>query len=144
MTLCANCRRPLYGRFCSVCGTPANAPRPADNNNLIHGVIYLIGLWSLIFLFIEPYKRQSEIRFHVFQNMMFIPLSLVLLPPFLIALFLTPGPAKLVPIALFSLALLVIGLAHLWAIIAAFIGKPVRIPLLGDYAEKLAAGNLLR
>src|SRR5258708_5968777 len=85
MAFCANCGSEVQGRFCAKCGTPVAAPGgptpgppspgPAYTpqvglqDNVAAALCY--SLWVLtgvLFLVIEPFNRNRNIRFHAFQS----------------------------------------------------------------------------
>lgn len=77
MAFCPNCGTEVGGQFCPKCGTnvsgaaPMSAPAPAAAgtpmaSNLASALCYLL-LPAIIFLLIEPYNRNREIRFHAWQ-----------------------------------------------------------------------------
>src|SRR5271169_2184240 len=91
MAFCAKCGASLSegAAFCGACGSrvaAAQAPRtraPAGNGQSARGasfdkpipsngaaaLAYLVGfITGIIFLVIEPYKRDSYVRFHAFQS----------------------------------------------------------------------------
>ena len=97
MAFCANCGSEVQGRFCAKCGTPVAGPPPADagqnppgpppggayystpgvppaaapaglQENMAAALCYLLWvLTGVLFLVIEPYNRNRNIRFHAFQ-----------------------------------------------------------------------------
>jgi uncharacterized membrane protein len=85
MAFCANCGSQVDGRFCAKCGTPVAAPggppppgppppgpaylpQAGLQDNVAAALCY--SLWVLtgvLFLVIEPFNRNRNIRFHAFQ-----------------------------------------------------------------------------
>jgi uncharacterized membrane protein len=70
--------------FCSVCGSPvSSASLPADSatppaaagsmsSNVAGALCYLVGLITgIIFLVLEPYKRDKFVRFNAFQSIFY-------------------------------------------------------------------------
>jgi uncharacterized membrane protein len=88
MAYCANCGSQVEGRFCPKCGAPVAAtpggdtggttpppPQPAPlaapglDHNVACALCYLLGvITGILFLVLEPYKNDKEIRFHAFQS----------------------------------------------------------------------------
>jgi uncharacterized membrane protein len=81
MAFCAKCGSPLSGgaAFCASCGAPVGAQPPGPTpplttpapitSNVAGALCYLAGfVTGIIFLVIEPYRRDSFVRFHAFQS----------------------------------------------------------------------------
>jgi uncharacterized membrane protein len=94
---CSHCGTELSGRFCAKCGAPApnapgpglggsDIPRPAPppspapppislpglDENLAAALCYLVPIVTgVLFLFVEPYNRNKNVRFHAFQSIFF-------------------------------------------------------------------------
>ncbi|HEY6293543.1 MAG TPA: zinc-ribbon domain-containing protein [Terriglobia bacterium] len=74
MAFCAKCGAELNtgSAFCPSCGAPAGgAPAGAAplTSNAAGALAYLLGfITGIIFLVIEPYKRDPFVRFHAFQS----------------------------------------------------------------------------
>jgi len=88
MAYCASCGSQVEGRFCPKCGSPVAAapgaetggttpppPGPAPlaapglDHNVACALTYLLGVVTgILFLILEPYKNDKEIRFHAFQS----------------------------------------------------------------------------
>jgi uncharacterized membrane protein len=84
MATCAECGSPISedAAFCSTCGAPVHSRRDSEmmQRSLASGAnvlsvnvaamfAYLLGLISgIIFLSLEPYKREPFVRFHAFQS----------------------------------------------------------------------------
>jgi len=92
MAFCGSCGAEGQGKFCAKCGAPLNAgdagtatagappPRPAPptaqaaglEENVVAALCYLAFVLSgILFLVIEPYNRNSSIRFHAYQSIFF-------------------------------------------------------------------------
>src|ERR1700722_20424986 len=85
MTYCSKCGSQVEGRFCAKCGAPVDAgPTPGPNptppgaaaglgieENLAAALCY-IPLIGLVFLLVEPYKKNRTIRFHAFQSLFYL------------------------------------------------------------------------
>lgn len=151
MAFCPNCGSNVEGRFCAKCGTPVaeqgpGAPPPIGasastglDNNVASALCYLVGfITGILFLVLEPYSRNREIRFHAFQSIFFniavVGLSILLtiltmiLPWFMGAM-----------ISLLSLVLW-LGILGVWIylMVKAYSGQKVVLPIIGPLAEKQA------
>jgi uncharacterized membrane protein len=87
---CSNCGAEMQGRFCAKCGAPAGGPVPGGvppqpppriptpvaplsfpglDDNVAAALCYLgLVLTGVLFLFLDPYNRNKNIRFHAFQS----------------------------------------------------------------------------
>jgi uncharacterized membrane protein len=94
---CSHCGTELSGRFCAKCGAPVPGAPPTDTpgpeiprtgppppgpppgpppislpgleENVASALCYLVPVVTgVLFLFIEPYNRNKNIRFHAFQS----------------------------------------------------------------------------
>jgi uncharacterized membrane protein len=164
MPYCANCGGKVEGRFCAQCGSsvqtaaaaePAaerhafekQAPPPAYRapastplaDNIAGALCYVLGpISGLLFLTMEPYRRNPSIRFHAWQSIFlslaeFVALSAVnaILGRFLVAISL--GFLASMLSVLMTLAVLAI-----WAYVlaSAYQGKVVMLPIVGPWARK--------
>jgi uncharacterized membrane protein len=79
MAFCSSCGAELQGRFCAQCGASAQGPASSPfssaagsaglQENLAAALCYLLGvLTGVLFLVLEPYNRNRNIRFHAFQS----------------------------------------------------------------------------
>ena len=151
MAFCPNCGSNVEGRFCAKCGTAVEgqgpgAPPPMGSSasagmtdNVASALCYLVGfITGILFLVLEPYSRNRQIRFHAFQSIFFnvavIALSIVLtiitmiLPWFMGAM-----------ISLLSLVLW-LGILGVWIylMVKAYSNQKVVLPIIGPMAEKQA------
>jgi uncharacterized membrane protein len=105
--------------------------------NAAAGIAYLTIIPAIVFLIVEPFKKNAYVRFHAWQSIFFfiawtvidILVGLVqhIVPS---AVFLTLTVLQLVALALFIVWLIVF--------IGAFGGKRIKLPLIGDLAERQA------
>src|ERR1700688_1141023 len=97
MTYCANCGSPVEGKFCAKCGAavgtapatpppgavppgavpPGPVPPPAAgagglgmDENIAAALCY-IPIVGLIFLLVEPYNKNRNIKFHAMQSLFY-------------------------------------------------------------------------
>jgi uncharacterized membrane protein len=154
MAFCPNCGSQATGTFCPNCGTSLGGakpdPQPAAGagyvppqpisaagltDNVAGALCYLLGfITGIIFLVIAPYNQNKFIRFHAFQaiflNVAWIALWLVL---GILAL-MTHG----IGVLLYPLLTLVFFVLWLYMMFSAYNGKRVKLPVIGDLAEKQA------
>jgi uncharacterized membrane protein len=162
MAVCAKCGSVVSDgvSFCSVCGSPISSvgnpvvlpPPPAPpmgvanapmTSNVAGALAYLAGLVTgIIFLVLEPYKRDPFVRFHAFQSIFFnvaliifgivwgnIIAAMIFSIGFLFGIFSLIG--TLVYLAFFIL--------WLFLMYKAYNNETFKIPIIGDIAAKQAA-----
>jgi uncharacterized membrane protein len=150
MAFCPNCGTQSTGAFCPNCGAavasgaapspgapptyqqaqPLSAPGLSDN--VAGALCYLFGLITgVVFLVLAPYNQIKSVRFHAFQS---IFLNIAWLVLWVVLGLLTHG--------LIIFLSPVIGLAGvvlwLYMMYTAFNDKKVKLPVIGDLAEKQA------
>lgn len=140
-----NAEIPDTSRFCPECGKPKQAMNPAAGSvpstdlapNIAGMLAYITFIPAVIFLLIEPYNKNSFVRFHAFQSIFLniaaivIQIGLHILGNFL---------------SIFVLAFLpvygLVGLAFfiLWIIclVKALNNEKFKIPIIGDLADQQA------
>ena len=153
MAFCPNCGAQVSGTFCQNCGTPVTggtAPAgagasyvppatpvaaPGLTENVASALCYLFGLVTgIIFLLIAPYNQNKLIRFHAFQSI-FLHVAFIILWILLGMLgILTHGLGFFLYPLLGLLAIIV----WLYMMFTAYNGKKVKLPVIGDLAEKQA------
>ena len=118
----------------SAGGGTAAAPAPAQaagglSENVACGLAYITIIPAILFLVLEPYNRNSNIKFHAFQciglTVAAIACSVIMIVPVL----------GWILGALGHLAVFVLWLI---ALIKAFSGGRFKIPVIGEFAEKQA------
>ncbi len=163
MAFCAKCGASLSegAVFCGACGSPVGAATPTGGvtstpsaqssaafdkpipSNGAAALAYLVGfITGIIFLVIEPYKRDSYVRFHAFQS---IFLSVVYLAVFMLWGALS-GTLAIVSLGfLWSLLLLIWALLRLaffvlWLFMMykAYKNERFMLPFIGPLAAKQA------
>ena len=164
MAFCPNCGAQTTGTFCPNCGTNVAAsaggagsaggsaagaayvppgPPPAAaaglNENVAGALCYLFGLITgIIFLVLAPYNQNKFVRFHAFQSI-FAHLAVIV---FWIAYSIVGSILALlthgVGFFLFPLFGLLMLVLWLYMMYSAYNGKKVKLPLIGDLAERQA------
>jgi uncharacterized membrane protein len=130
--------------FCPECGNRLSTglPMVVDGPDRVIAALAYVFLPAIIFLFIEPYKRNRFVRFHCFQAIFLAVVGIVIGIILKIAaaiLFLVPLLGPLVVV----LAWIAVGLAWfiLWIvlILKALQGEMFKLPYIGEMAEKQAS-----
>jgi len=158
MAFCANCGTQASGAFCPNCGAalggasanpsagagtyvpPAAAPQAQGlDTNVASALCYLFGLITgIIFLVLAPYNQNKTVRFHAFQSIFFhlglIVLWIVVSIALSILAFITHG----LGFVLFPLFGLCVVALWLYLMYSAYTGKKIKLPIIGDLAEKQA------
>ena len=107
------------------------------SDNAAGGLAYITLIPAIVFLIIEPFKKSSYVRFHAWQSIFFFVAWAVInilvgvvqniVPS---AVFLTLTVLQLVGLAIF--------LVWIYVFVSAFGGKRLKLPIIGDLAEKQA------
>jgi uncharacterized membrane protein len=148
MARCPNCGTETSGSYCPNCGTPLGASgsgssystsagptvgqAPGLSQNTASALCYLLGfVTGIIFLVLTPYNQNRTIRFHawqsIFLNLAFIIFTVVL-----------PAVGHLVGVALLSVIDIAGFVLWIYLLFSVYNGKQVRLPVIGDLAEKQA------
>jgi uncharacterized membrane protein len=162
MPFCASCGTQVDGRFCPKCGAAIVAggavppPPPAPGayaaapaavaapmaDNVAGMLCYLVGLITgIIFLVLEPYNKNRNIRFHAFQS--------IFLNVAIIAIEIVFGIVFRILIAMLGFFGLLAGLIWpifglgcfllwLYLLFSTYQGKTVVLPIIGPLAQKQA------
>jgi uncharacterized membrane protein len=117
---------------------PASIPtRPKDN--LIAALAYVTFIPAVVFVLIEPFKRNRFIRFHSFQSI-FLALTTIVIAIALRILFsvlvLIPFLGHLLAWLVIPVALLGWGILWLVLLVKALQGDTFKLPFIGSLAEK--------
>ncbi len=162
MAFCPNCGTPAEGRFCPKCGAaintahsgpgspdpvyptgPASQPAAAGmTENVASALCYLFTvLTGILFLVLEPYNRNRNIRFHAFQSIFFGAATMIAWVV-LIALGAILGHIPILgPIISLLLLLAVwVGAFVCWLMLMykAYNNQRLVLPIIGPLAEKQA------
>jgi len=163
MAFCASCGAEVQGKFCAKCGAPSGAPaegaasspppppspsplgssaRAGIDENVAAALCYLLGvLTGILFLVIEPYNRNSVIRFHAFQSIFVWIASIVIgmvLSTVSYVFVAVPLIGWLIYILLWTAFSL--GILALWLFLMykAYNKERFVLPVIGAWAEKQA------
>jgi uncharacterized membrane protein len=116
--------------------TPSVPPQSGLSDNAAGALAYFTFIPAVIFLIVEPYNKKSFVRFHAWQSILLTIAAIVINAILGIIL----GLAIFLPILLHGFLWSLIQLAWLaiWLIcvINAFNGKRIKLPIIGDLAEK--------
>ena len=121
---------------CPVChATVGVQPAPG---HLIPALTYLVGfVTGLIFLNVEPYDRDPEVRFHAKQSIAFSVAWFAF--NIIIGVFIAVLPHTLGALFGFLQEIGNLAMAVLWVYLMyqAYIGNQYRVPVLADWAESM-------
>lgn len=152
MPFCAQCGAAVEGRFCAACGTPladagaGPAAQPAASGtvgdlprNIAAALCYFLGpVTGALFLTLDPYSRDPEIRFHAWQSILLGGAGLAIYLAALVLAFLMPwflvGVIGLLMSAT-SLAGVVLWLILLYQ---TYNGQKMVLPVVGPLAQQKA------
>ena len=107
----------------------------SDNN--AGGIAYLTIIPAIAFLIAEPFKRNSFIRFHSWQSILFFAAWAVIDILAGVVQDFTPS-AIILTLTLLQLVRLAMFIVWLIALVSAVNGKRMKLPVIGNFAEKLA------
>jgi uncharacterized membrane protein len=166
MVFCPNCGAAVEGRFCGKCGTavtpaatagatqstgpqapytpPTAAPAAGGlTENVASALCYLLGLITgVLFLVLEPYNTNKNIRFHAFQsiflNVAWIVAWIVLLVIQSILMAILPVMLSVITSLLFLCLSLGVLVLWIYLMVSAYQGKRVKLPVVGDLAQQQA------
>jgi uncharacterized membrane protein len=160
VAFCPNCGSQVAGTFCPNCGTqvsgttggttsgttsgasggayssvPPTASAAGLTENVASALCYLFGfITGIIFLVIAPYNQNRNIRFHAFQSI-FLNVAWFAFSIFVAILgTVTHGLGFI----LSPLVWLLFVLLWLYMMFSAYNNKKVKLPVIGDLAEKQA------
>jgi uncharacterized membrane protein len=164
MAACAKCGSVVSdgASFCGVCGSPISkvsspvAPPPPPppvapmgaasagmTSNVAGALAYLFGLVTgIIFLVLEPYKRDPFVRFHAFQSI-FLNVVLIIFgivwSNIIVMGMLSLGFLWTIFSLIGTLVYLAFFLLWLFLMYKAYNNETFKIPVIGDIAAKQAA-----
>jgi uncharacterized membrane protein len=120
--------------------TPTPTPSTAQSGlseNAAGGLAYVTIIPAIIFLLVEPYNRSSYIRFHAWQCI-FMAIAWIVVD---VAIGILARVMSVMGFLAFGLyPLVALGMLILWlmVLIKAFNGERLKLPIVGDLAEKQA------
>ena len=128
VSVCPQCGKAVGSTASTASTASAQGGGLTDN---VAGLLSYLLIPAIIFLVMEPYNRNSFIRFHAFQGVFLGVASIA----GHIVLSLIPVIGWVI-LPFFSLAIFILAVV---GAIKAFQGKKWHVPVLGDLAEKQAA-----
>ena len=122
---------------------PAVSAAPATpgqlKDNLVAALAYVTFIPAVVFVLIEPFRRNRFVRFHSFQSILLAVATMLIA----IAMRILYSALALIPVIGYLLAWLtmtvaVLGWVILWLVllVKALQGEIFRLPLIGHLAEK--------
>ena len=136
MAFCPSCGSTIEGSYCAKCGIPAPGGQPAAGGlaeNTACALCYLFGfITGILFLVLAPYNQNKTVRFHAFQS---IFLHIVFIIFWIVVGMILPFSVSLILSPLIGLAGLVLWILLMWK---TYQGQKVKLPVIGDLAEKQA------
>ena len=144
---CPDCaaQMPESASFCPGCGRSMRGSEPTKERlhglpeNIAGALAYLTVIPALVFLFVDPYRKNSFVRFHSLQCVLFWASAVVLAACLRLAsvvLLIIPVVGPLLAFLFAVLASLAAALVWLVLLVKAFQGDRFKLPLLGDFAER--------
>jgi uncharacterized membrane protein len=146
---CGNCgvEMVLGSAFCASCGKPANlaASDPGDpavafsglQPNVAGALCYLAGfITGIVFLVLQPFRRDRFVRFHAFQSIFLSAVWILLHFALGMLLPLAPWTMRRPMATLSTLVSLVFFSVAVWLMYKAYSHERFKLPVIGDFAEK--------
>lgn len=146
---CPNCefKMPETAAFCPGCGRPMQATVTAHGKvgglpeSIAGALAYFSFLPAIVFLLVEPYRKNRFVRFHSVQCLLFGGAALLLggllkLSSYLLLVIPVLGPLLVVLVDM--LAILAFLLIWLVLVVKALQGHALSLPLLGEIADRYA------
>ena len=149
LRVCPDCaaQMPETAAFCPSCGRSVQTEARAQgkvgalSEPIAGALAYFTFVPAIVFLLVEPYKKNRFVRFHAFQCLLLWAAGILLAIALKLAgllLFIIPVLGPL----LVLLLSIVVGLAYvvIWLVLVvkAFQGVMFKLPMLGDLAERYA------
>lgn len=145
---CAACgaEMPEVSGFCPACGRAVSKGAPAPvapvstSDKLLGALAYVTIVPAIVFLFMEPYSKNRYVRFHAAQCLLTCGALLVagVAFSFVIALLaFIPFVGHL--LSLLAWPVFFTGCFLLWLVllVKAYLGEVFKLPIVGDWAERL-------
>ncbi len=161
MTFCGNCGATVTQQtgFCGSCGKPLGTANPPGapalqtnaggtvvasssglTSNVAGALAYALGLITgIIFLVIEPYKRDRFVRFHAMQSVIYSLACIVFSIAWSVMVGIIAEFSAWIALATFPIRVLIsLGFFALWiyVIFQAYNNREYHIPFIGNLAAK--------
>ena len=148
---CENCGVEMVAgaSFCASCGKPISLAAPRNGGttlvssglqiNVAAALCYLAGfITGILFLVLEPYRRDRFVRFHAFQSIFFSLAWIVL--HFALGILLSVLPWTMWHLVATASSLLSLALfcPAIFLMYKAYNNERFKLPIIGDVAEKQA------
>lgn len=148
-TSCPHCaaQMPDTAAFCPGCGRPMHVAVRAQGKvgalpeKIAGALAYLTFVPAVVFLFLEPYKKNRFVRFHSLQCLLFWAVGFLLgvvLKFVSLILFIIPALGPLLVMLIAIVVVLAILLIWLVLVVKALQGEAFKLPWIGDFAEQQA------
>jgi len=146
---CPHCefKMPETAAFCPGCGRPMQAAMTAKGKvgglpeNIAGALAYFSFLPAIVFLLVEPYRRNRFVRFHSVQCLLISAAALLLgglLKLASLLLFVIPVLGPLLVVLIDMAAILALLLIWLVLVVKALQGHALSLPVLGEVADRYA------
>jgi len=150
LSLCPNCaaQMPETSAFCPGCGQSIEPPLLAKGSvgifreNIAGALAYVTFVPAILFLVMEPYKRNLFVRFHSGQCLLLwagAALAAVVIRLAAVFLYAIPVAGPLFVVLTAVVAALFVMVMWLVLVVKALQGEMFKLPVLGDIAEKHAS-----
>ena len=149
LTSCPHCaaQMPETAAFCPGCGLSMQTEARSQgkvgflSERIAGAVAYFTFVPAIVFLVLEPYKKNRFVRFHAVQCLAvwgtLIGLAIVLKLAGLL-LFIIPVLGPLLVVLVSTVVVLAAGVIWLVLVVKALQGHMFKLPLLGDFAARQA------
>ena len=139
-SFCPGCGRPMRAETTvQVPETNAQAKDRLPRQNLVGALAYFTFIPAIVFLVVDPYRKNRFVRFHSFQSLLLCGAVIVLgglLRLAGVVVFLIPVLGPLVVALVYVVVALAAILLWVVVVVKAFQGEMFRLPVLGDLAER--------
>jgi len=146
---CPHCasKMPEAAAFCPGCGRPMHATVSAQGKvgglpeSIAGALAYFSFIPAIIFLLVEPYRRNQFVRFHSVQCLLVTAAAVVVAAVLRLAslvLFIIPVLGPLLVVLVDMLAILAFLLIWLVLVVKALQGRALSLPVLGEFADRYA------
>lgn len=147
--VCPHCafHMPAAAAYCPGCGQTMRDIPHADGTvgrfpeNIAGALAYFTLLPAILFLALEPYKRNRFVRFHSGQCLLLWAAAALIAVAIRLAgvfLFMIPTAGPLFLVLLWTVAALALVFVWLVLVVKALQGEMFQLPVLGDLAEQFA------